>query len=137
MNEVCSPLVSLWRENILYVLLAIKFEITNESGVATTTTRVIQTLIESIKPSVPRMVTIPVKNWVKPIKRPSANWSTSAITRETISPVGWESRYDTGSVSIFVNALSLMSRITLKVILLLHTFMSHCASATTPMIMQT
>ena len=28
-----------------------------------------------MKASVPRMVTTPVNSWVKPISRPSANWS--------------------------------------------------------------
>ena len=62
--------------------------IINESGVTTTTTIVIHQLILNINMRVPRIVTTPVKNWVKPIKSPSANWSTSAITLDTISPLG-------------------------------------------------
>ena len=60
----------------------------NESGVIRTTTSVIHRLIESINARVPIIVIIPLKNWVKPIKRPSANWSASAITLDTISPPG-------------------------------------------------
>ena len=44
-----------------------------ETGVITTTATVIRTLIVSMKISVPKMVTIPVKNWVNPIRSPSAN----------------------------------------------------------------
>ena len=61
---------------------------TREIGVTTSTTSVIAAFTETMKPMVPRMVITPVKSWVKPIKRPSANWSTSAITRLTISPAG-------------------------------------------------
>lgn len=39
----------------------------------TTTATVIFTLIVIIKISVPKIVTIPVKNCVNPIRRPSAN----------------------------------------------------------------
>ena len=69
-------------------------DITNvlAKGVTHTTTSVIGTLTYSIKPSVPRIVRTPVKNWVNPIKSPSANCSTSAITRLTRSPVGCASR---------------------------------------------
>ena len=59
---------------------------TKDNGVKNTTTAVIFTLTLNIKPNVPTIVTTPVNNWVKPIRSPSANWSTSAITRLTISP---------------------------------------------------
>ena len=57
-----------------------------ETGVITITTTVMPGWMVSIKRSVPTMVTTPVKNCVKPIKRPSANWSTSVIMRLTTSP---------------------------------------------------
>ena len=68
-----------------------------ETGVITTTTAVMVPLTVSIKPKVPKMVMTPVNSWVKPMSRPSANWSTSAMTRLTICPVGWPSRYFRGS----------------------------------------
>ena len=58
----------------------------------TTTTRVIHTLIDSIKARVPTIVTTPVNSWEKPISSPSANWSASLMTRETTSPWEWLSR---------------------------------------------
>ena len=57
-----------------------------------TTTAVMGPLTLSMKPRVPRMVMTPVNSWVKPMSRPSANWSTSAMMRLTIWPVGWLSR---------------------------------------------
>ena len=71
---------------MLKVFLAIKLATNRETGVITTTTTVIPTFTESIKNKVPMIVTTPVNSWVNPISRPSANWSTSAITRLTISP---------------------------------------------------
>ena len=68
------------------------FATNRDSGVRTTTTSVIFTLIESMKPSVPTMVKTPVNSCVKPMSRPSANWSTSAIMRLSVSPAGWLSR---------------------------------------------
>ena len=50
------------------------------------------TLMVSMKPRVPMMVSTPVNSWVKPISRPSAKVSTSAITRLTRSPWGWLSK---------------------------------------------
>ena len=55
------------------VFFAIKLATNNDNGVMTTTATVIFTLIVSIKISVPKIVTIPVKNCVNPIRRPSAN----------------------------------------------------------------
>ena len=72
-NEVCSPRIFVCRENILYVFLAMKEAATSERGVMTTTAVAMIQLTEYIKPSVPRMVKMPVKSWVKPISRPSAN----------------------------------------------------------------
>ena len=43
----------------------------SERGVRRTTIRAILTLTENIKINVPRIVITPVKNWVKPISRPS------------------------------------------------------------------
>ena len=63
-----------------------------ETGVSTTTTRVISGFSVSMKTSVPRIVITPENNWVKPISSPSAKVSTSVIIRETRSPDGWESR---------------------------------------------
>ena len=57
-----------------------------------TTSSVIGALNVSMKLSVPRIVITPEKSWVKPISRPSANVSTSAIMRLTVSPVGCASR---------------------------------------------
>ena len=44
-----------------------------DTGVTSTTTRVIDILTESIKKKVPAMVITPVNSWVKPINRPSEN----------------------------------------------------------------
>ena len=85
---------------------------TRETGVTSSTTKVMTPLTESMKPKVPKMVMTPVKSWVKPIKRPSANWSTSAMTRLTISPVGWPSRYPRGSSCRCRKASLRMSRTT-------------------------
>ena len=85
---------------------------TSETGVTSSTTKVMVTLTESIKPRVPKMVMSPVNSWVKPIKSPSANWSTSAITRLTISPVGCPSRYLRGSFCRCRKASLRMSRTT-------------------------
>ena len=80
------------------------FAINIESGVTKMTTSAIFQFIISMKASVPRIVMTPVKNCVKPIKSPSANWSASAIMRLTVSPWGWESRYFKGSEEIFEKA---------------------------------
>ena len=45
------------------------------------------------------MVTIPVKNWVKPIRRPSAKVSTSVIILLTILPCGFASMYLIASIA--------------------------------------
>ncbi len=71
--------------------MAINAATTRDIGVTSSTTRVMVIFTENMKPKVPSMVMTPVKSWVKPIRRPSANWSTSAITLLTISPAGWES----------------------------------------------
>ena len=63
-----------------------KLATNSDTGVMTTTTSVITGFIHSMNSSVPTMVSTPVKNCVKPMSRPSANWSTSAIMRLTISP---------------------------------------------------
>ncbi len=91
-RAVCSPLVSDCSLNMVKVFFAIKLATNKDTGVIITTTRVIPTFTESINPKVPRIVTTPLKSWVNPIKRPSANWSTSATTRLIISPWEWESR---------------------------------------------
>ena len=80
------------------------FATSSESGVSSTTTSVIFQLIESMKPSVPTMVRTPVNSCVKPMSRPSANWSTSAIMRLSVSPEGWLSRYASGSRCKWENA---------------------------------
>ena len=92
MSAVCSPRVTDCRRNIAYVRLAMKLATSSESGVMSTTSSVIGALNVSMKPSVPRIVITPEKSWVKPISRPSANVSTSAIMRLTVSPVGCASR---------------------------------------------
>ena len=86
MIAVCSPLVSDCFLNIVYVFFAIYAATKSESGVTHTTTSVIGILTVSIKPNVPSIVMTPVKSCVNPIRSPSANWSTSAITRLTTSP---------------------------------------------------
>ena len=53
--------------------LEIKLATRKDMGLKTTTTRVIQGLMLSIKPMVPRMVTLLVNTWVKPRSRPSEN----------------------------------------------------------------
>ena len=63
----------------------------SDSGVTATTTRAIIAFCENMKASVINIVSTPENSWVKPISRPSANWSASAMTRLTISPWGWAS----------------------------------------------
>ena len=46
---------------------------------------------------IPISVNTPVNSCVKPISNPSANWSTSVMTRLTVSPVGCRSRLESGS----------------------------------------
>ena len=94
------------------VRFAIKFATRKDTGVISTTTNVIDTFTDSMNPKVPTMVATPVKSWVNPISSPSANWSTSAITRLTISPLEWLSIYLSGRISILRNASFLMSRTT-------------------------
>ena len=92
--------------------MAIKAATNRDTGVITTTTTVISTFTLSMKHKVPRMVITPVKSWVKPMSKPSANWSTSAMTRLTTSPVGWPSMYFKGRIWIFRKASFRMSRTT-------------------------
>ena len=61
----------------------------SDSGVTPTTTSVISAFWVNMKASVNSIVSTPENSWVKPISRPSANWSASAITRLTVSPWGW------------------------------------------------
>ena len=84
--------------------------------------------MESITPSVPRMVSSPVNSWVKPISKPSLNCSTSVVMRLMASPGRWASIYFSGSTSRWPNALTRMSRTTWNVMRLLTTFISHWAS---------
>ena len=67
------------------------FATNSESGVTTTTTTAMPACMKNMNPSVPNMVSTPVNSCVKPISRPSANASASAMTRLTISPCGCES----------------------------------------------
>ena len=92
MSAVCSPRVRVCSVNILNVLRAIKAAASRLSGVITTTAAAMTALTEHMKNRVPTMVRTPVNSCVKPISRPSANWSTSAMTRLTTSPVGCRSR---------------------------------------------
>ena len=62
------------------------FATRKDTGVIQITTRAMGILVTSMNTSVPTMVSPPVNNWVKPMSRPSAKVSTSAITRLTISP---------------------------------------------------
>ena len=89
-----------------------KFATKSESGVSSTTTNVMPTFTVSMKISVPRIVTAPVNSCVKPSSRPSANWSTSAMTRLTTSPVGWLSMYFSGRIVSLWKASLRMSRMT-------------------------
>ena len=63
-----------------------------ESGVMRITTNAIFQSISSINTRVPAMVISPVKSCVNPMRSPSANWSTSAMMRLTVSPVGCRSK---------------------------------------------
>ena len=63
-----------------------------DNGVSTITISAVNISILSINTRVPNMVAIPVKLCVKPSKSPSENWSASAITLLTISPVECESK---------------------------------------------
>ena len=72
-SSVCSPRISDWSRNISKVFLAINPATRKETGVMRTTTKVMPTFTDSINPKVPTMVATPVKNWVNPIRSPSAN----------------------------------------------------------------
>ena len=69
-----------------------KRAVNSDSGVSTTTTSVMRQSSESMNKSVPRIVSTPVKSCAKPMSRPSAKVSASAITRLTSSPAGCASR---------------------------------------------
>ena len=92
MIVVCCPRVSDCLRNRLEVFFAIKAATNKDNGVSTITTSATHLWIASIKKSVPTIVSIPVKNCVNPISRPSAKVSTSAMMRLTVSPVGCLSR---------------------------------------------
>ena len=92
MREVCSARVSDCFLKRWKVRLAMKEATKRDKGVATTTQTVMGRFRVSMKHSVPRMVRMPVKNWEKPMSRPSVNWSASAMTRLTVSPTGRLSR---------------------------------------------
>ena len=111
-KPVCSPRTWDCSRNISYVRLAMKAATSRDTGVMTTTTAVMTTLTLSMKISVPRMVMTPENSWVKPMSRPSANWSTSAMTRLTTSPVGRESMYFRGRIWSLRKASLRMSRTT-------------------------
>ena len=87
-REVSSPLVSDCFRNMTNVFLAIKLATNRDMGVSTTTTAVMTGWMESMNSSVPAMVRTPVNSWVNPMRRPSENWSMSAIIRLMISPDG-------------------------------------------------
>ena len=74
-----------------YVLLAIKLATKNDKGVTQITTKAIFKSICIIKIKVNSIVITPVNKFEKPIKRPSASWSTSVITLFTMSPLDFES----------------------------------------------
>ena len=61
-SAVCSPLVCDCSLNMLKVFLAIKLATNKDTGVITTTTTVIPTFTESMKPRVPRIVMTPVNS---------------------------------------------------------------------------
>ena len=128
-SDVSSPFISACFLNMLYVFLAINDATNSETGVIHTTTRAMIQLIEIIKQSVPTIVITPVKSCVNPIRSPSENWSTSAMILLTISPCVCESTYERGRLPSFSYAFVLTSFTTLYVILLLSTFMIHCATA--------
>ena len=73
-------------------LVAMNLATRSDIGVIQTTRTVISGLRFSMNTRVPIIVITPVKSWVKPIRRPSANVSASAIILLKISPVLWESR---------------------------------------------
>ena len=78
------------------------------------------------------MVRTPVNSCVKPMSRPSANWSTSAIMRLSVSPEGWLSRYASGSRCRWENAWRRTSRVTQKQTRLWMAVMTHCKTAVSP-----
>ena len=86
--EVISALFSDCSWNMRKVLPAIKLATNREIGVSKITITAIFTLMESINPMVPKMVSTPVNSWVNPIRSPSENWLTSDTIRLKISP-GW------------------------------------------------
>ena len=65
---------------------------TRLKGVTQITTSAMRASTYSMNDSVPMMVITPVKSWLKPISRPSAKVSTSAIMRLTRSPEECASR---------------------------------------------
>ena len=128
-RDVSSPLISACFLNILYVLFAMNDATKSDTGVIHTTTMAMIQLIDSMKHSVPTIVITPVNNCVNPIRSPSENWSTSAMILLTMSPCVCESTYESGRLPSFSYAFVLTSLTTLYVIMLLSTFMTHCATA--------
>ena len=112
-SAVCSALVVLCSMNIACVCSAINFATKSDSGVSTTTRSAMRQSSTIMNASVPRIVMTPVKNCVKPIKRPSEKVSTSEITRLTVSPAGCASIYESGSAWILRMASRRMSCTTL------------------------
>ena len=106
-----------------------KLATNSDRGVITTTASAMSAFSLNMNTSVPSIVMTPVKSCVNPRSRPSANVSTSAMTRLTISPDGFESIYASGSIWSFANAALRISRTTSKVMRLLTVLMSHWSRA--------
>ena len=83
-----------------------------DSGVNATTTSAMRQSMNSMTPSVPKIVSTPVNSWVKPISRPSLNCSTSVVMRLIASPGRWASIYLSGRISSWPNARTRISRTT-------------------------
>ena len=64
------------------------FETSSDTGVSTITMSATFRLMLTMNAMVTKTVITPVKNWLKPIRRPSANVSVSAITPCIIGGVG-------------------------------------------------
>ena len=105
--------------------LAIKEATNSERGVTSTTTRAIETFIDSINSSVPTIVTMPVKSWVKPWSNPSDIKSISFTTLFIISPWGLLSIYLKGTSFILLKAVVRKSLTVFWVTIFVHKLINH------------
>ena len=99
-----------------------------------TTRMVMRTLIVSIKISVPRMVKIPVTNWVNACRKPSEMISISETALPIRSPLACPSMYRSGTCCKWLNRSHRRSRMVCAARRLVQRDMSHWNRALTAMV---